>query len=604
MTRPVILLGIGAVLVVVLLGFTNTYNPNHAQIVFEGAFRILKGQVPFRDFAAPVGPLSFYLTAAVFKLFGVSYLSYILCAGLVNAAAACSAYLGTRWAFEDRRLALGAGVVTALWNQTFFIWPWYSEIAIAFTFAAFACLQAGFSGRLTRARAGAAAGALLACGVFTKQTAGGISLVAMCLYVAALGEWASLRAMVAAAAAAGASLTALFGWLAGGAFVRDFIVVPLSGGRVAPLPRSSYPVWGLISAAVFAGGLKLNGRRREWPLWAACAAAAGLSFVWRSTVLTDSTIPYTVYFCVPLAAAPFLEKPGRRALLLALTLIQLGDRMTSHGDTYFSWYFIGVQAALVVLALREERFQTLAAKVLGPRAAARLAEIAGPAIFAFLVFAAARDHLAMHWPAVRYFPLTGPAIMLVAVPASAALVRTVLRGATSRWMLAPAAALAAAAVFAALQTTDALLNRMMAVRPVGAAACGRSLWVDLPKLGGLRVCENTEREFREVGAILAALPASERPVLIVPEHHYLYAVIDQAPPFPFLWLDPGLTYRAGPETDARIIEAAKAVRTIVLTASDPRAFALEFPGFDAWLKREFEVRARPGGATLLSRRRS
>jgi hypothetical protein len=595
MTRPVVLLGIGAVLVVILLGLTNTYNPNHAQIVFEGAFRILKGQVPFRDFAAPVGPLSFYITAAVFSVFGVSYLSYILCAGLVNAVAACSAYLGARRAFDERGLALGAGVVTALWNQAFFIWPWYSEIAIAFTFAAFACLQAGFSGRWPRARAGAAAGALLAFGVFTKQTAGGVSLVALCLYAAALGEWACLRAMVAAAFVTGASLTALFGWLAGGAFVRDFIVMPLSGGRVAPIPRSSYPVWALISAAVFAGGVKLSGRRREWPLWAACAAAAGLSFVWRSTVLTDSTIPYTAYFCVPLAAAPFLEKPGRRALLLALTLIQLGDRMTSHGDTYFSWYFIGLQAVLVVLALREERFQSLAGKVIGPPGAERLARLAGPAIFGFLVFAAARYHAAMHWPALRRFPLTGPAIILLAVPAAAALAR--------RRLLAPAAVLAAAAAFAALQTGDAVLHTLRwTAQAAPVAACGQSRWVNLPRLTGLRVCENTEALFREIGAILAALPPSERPVLIVPEHHYLYAVIDQAPPFPFLWLDPGLTYRAGPETDARIIEAAKGVKTIVLTASDPRGFALEFPGFDAWMRREFEVRARPGGATVLTRR--
>jgi len=581
MKKDLIWIAAGAALVIMLLGLTNTYNSTHTQIVFEGAFRILKGQMPFRDFAAPVGPLSFYLLAGLFKAAGVSWLSFILFGALINAAAACAAYLAARRAFDDRRLALAVAATTALWHQAFIIWPWYGQASIAFTFAALAALQ----GRRSF-KAGAAAGVLLALGVFTKQTTGGISLVALALYLAALGEWACLRGLVAGAAAAGAALTALFGGLAGRAFVEDFILRPLTARRVAPLPGSAYPLWAVLSAAAFAAGVKLSRARREWPLWAACAGAAGLCFVWRSNTLMDATIPYTAYFCVPFAAAALLE-PRARALLLALTLIQIGDRLTSQTETYFFWYFVPFQAALLVEGLRGKLFQDFAGKAIG----SRLTALSAPALFGFLVFAAARFHLAFHWPLLRALPMIGPVLALASGAAAAALLYR------RHW--APAAALALVFAFAALQTADAVSRWTRGFAAAPASACGRTVWVDLPGLTGMRLCEDQARTYRELASILAA---SERPVLIVPEHHFLYAALDQAPPFPFLWLDRGLTYRPGPETDERLIAATREVRTIVLTASDPGAFAMEFPGFDAWMRREFVLRANPAGATVFARK--
>ena len=62
--------------------------PLDQSIVFDGGYRVASGQVIYRDFVAPSGPLVYWLQGAVFKLFGVSYRVYILTAAGYNALAA------------------------------------------------------------------------------------------------------------------------------------------------------------------------------------------------------------------------------------------------------------------------------------------------------------------------------------------------------------------------------------------------------------------------------------------------------------------------------------------------------------------------------------
>ena len=42
-------------------------------IIFEGAFRLSLGQIPFNDFGIPMGPISLMIPAVFFKLFGVNW---------------------------------------------------------------------------------------------------------------------------------------------------------------------------------------------------------------------------------------------------------------------------------------------------------------------------------------------------------------------------------------------------------------------------------------------------------------------------------------------------------------------------------------------------
>ena len=59
-------------------------------IVFDGAYRILSGQVPYKDFLIPIGPGVFCLQAIFFKLFGVNFTAYLLGAAIPNLLATAS----------------------------------------------------------------------------------------------------------------------------------------------------------------------------------------------------------------------------------------------------------------------------------------------------------------------------------------------------------------------------------------------------------------------------------------------------------------------------------------------------------------------------------
>jgi hypothetical protein len=47
-------------------------------ITFEGAYRLSLGQIPFKDFGSPVGPIAFIIPAVFFKLFGANLLEFQL----------------------------------------------------------------------------------------------------------------------------------------------------------------------------------------------------------------------------------------------------------------------------------------------------------------------------------------------------------------------------------------------------------------------------------------------------------------------------------------------------------------------------------------------
>ena len=44
-------------------------------IIWDGAYRLTQGLSPYTDFGIPVGPVSFYLPALFFYLFGASWLN-------------------------------------------------------------------------------------------------------------------------------------------------------------------------------------------------------------------------------------------------------------------------------------------------------------------------------------------------------------------------------------------------------------------------------------------------------------------------------------------------------------------------------------------------
>ena len=89
-----VLLGCGAALVLHFgrLGFM----PLDQSIVFDGAWRILSGQVPYRDFSTPSGVTPIVMQAPLFALLGPTWLAYCLHAAIVNGVFCVTVFLVLR----------------------------------------------------------------------------------------------------------------------------------------------------------------------------------------------------------------------------------------------------------------------------------------------------------------------------------------------------------------------------------------------------------------------------------------------------------------------------------------------------------------------------
>ena len=125
--------------------------PLDQSIVFDGAWRVSLGQVPFRDFIAPIGPISFFYQAFLFKIFGVGFNAYMLGGAILNGLAAMVVFVlvrmvdgaDGRWNLAK---AAGAGCATAVWFQAQMGTTYPDQVAM------FLCLVSMFlivlSGRL------------------------------------------------------------------------------------------------------------------------------------------------------------------------------------------------------------------------------------------------------------------------------------------------------------------------------------------------------------------------------------------------------------------------------------------------------------------------
>ncbi|HXV59888.1 MAG TPA: hypothetical protein VEK15_04275 [Vicinamibacteria bacterium] len=172
-------------------------------ILFDGGYRVALGQVPYRDFFIPTGPVPFWIQGLFFAGFGVSYGTYILHAAVINAAVALLALLWFRTVFPQSRLhGYFAAVLTAFWFYPPFGTPWFEQTAFFFHFAAMFLLVRSLAaanpswrslrmnrrGYLLLVAAGLADGLSFLC----KQNAG-LLAVAASLGVLGMGVSARLR---------------------------------------------------------------------------------------------------------------------------------------------------------------------------------------------------------------------------------------------------------------------------------------------------------------------------------------------------------------------------------------------------------------------------
>jgi hypothetical protein len=90
------------------------FMPLDSSIVFDGGWRMLSRQVPFRDFVAPNGLVPAVMQVPFFGLWGITWFAYALHASFVNGLFAVGAYALIRLATASRPSAVFFAAMSAL----------------------------------------------------------------------------------------------------------------------------------------------------------------------------------------------------------------------------------------------------------------------------------------------------------------------------------------------------------------------------------------------------------------------------------------------------------------------------------------------------------
>ncbi|HID32170.1 MAG TPA: hypothetical protein EYP24_02195, partial [bacterium (Candidatus Stahlbacteria)] len=103
-------------------------------IIFDGGYRILLGQVPYRDFYLPFGPVSLWLQGLFFKVLGVNYRAYLLHASILNLLFTLILFLFLKTLIKKDGLAVYTGTaIGAIFFYPQFGTPWFEQTTFFFT---------------------------------------------------------------------------------------------------------------------------------------------------------------------------------------------------------------------------------------------------------------------------------------------------------------------------------------------------------------------------------------------------------------------------------------------------------------------------------------
>ncbi len=175
---------------------------NDQSMIFDGAWRLLQGQVPYRDVLFPFLPLTFVVQALFFKMFGVDFSTTVLSAAMLNAAAGLFVALTIDRVLPRRRVvAICAGLATDCWFLAPFGTLWLEQTAFFFSLVAlFLILEAELSMGPRAYWLCALGGLLAALSVLSKQNAGLLFcpvLAGMTVISRWREPWAALRRLSA-----------------------------------------------------------------------------------------------------------------------------------------------------------------------------------------------------------------------------------------------------------------------------------------------------------------------------------------------------------------------------------------------------------------------
>ncbi|MFH2203040.1 MAG: hypothetical protein ABIJ96_07995 [Elusimicrobiota bacterium] len=559
-------------------------------IIFDGSYRMLCGQIPWRDFYAPFGPFLFGAQALIFSVMGPSYLAYVTFASILNAAITGIFLAYAHRLSRDRWFYLAAAMVTAIWSLPMHRgYPWYEHGAFLFVHLALWPLLTS-SPRKNNIWPAVIAGLAIAGAYYVKQSVGAVGGLVLTLYLLQLDSWKRACWFIGGGALGFAALTGC--WVALGgvdAVFRYTFLLPLTMGRHTGLIEPQMiPLW---LAFAFAGRFFL--KRNEWWLWIPTAFALAKCAVSRAISL---------YFFAPLLALAFTRRPRDRALLLSLSLIQYLAKLLSPNESYEFLMLIGAQllicseAAMIWLAAHREKIRQLIGL-----SDARFARASLLAVFLYALFVGIRYGLlrkiTLAW---LWVPVVGPAFGIAALLVGTACLlafrdarkRAPRSGSAPPWLVGGAGILTIGVALFAFSQSLQVYRRKLSERHIDVSL----RQPDLDLLKHLYMESAVAASLEDVTAYLRALPPEAKTFFVYPDPAVLYALLGQPPPQPFVWFHPQLTYRKGEPDEPRLCGALRrnGVRTVIVRSRDPDTTLSAIPCLAQWLDTTFSMETRFG----------
>jgi hypothetical protein len=281
-------------------------------MIFDGGWRILQGQTPYKDFFAPFGPVTFWIQAAFFRIFGVNWSAMVAAACVLSSVATLSTIRTCRLLTGGSRIvALAAGLWMAVCLQAPFGTLWLEQTAMFFDVLALqAVVESLYAPRGRRVMWQLAAGLLLAAAVLSKQNYG-LFFVPVALAVAAAPDLADWRrvwrspAAIVLGLASGIAVFVVWLWVFSDphSFIQRSLVLATEIGRSRLKPKTLVEVvWldifpnryqvDLLGVVFGALALLAASSRRRMADWQELAppAATAILLPWFRTLTQASTL--------------------------------------------------------------------------------------------------------------------------------------------------------------------------------------------------------------------------------------------------------------------------------------------------------------------------
>ncbi|HVS97743.1 MAG TPA: hypothetical protein VHE54_14715 [Puia sp.] len=173
---------------------------------WEGAYRMSRGQLPFRDFGIPLGGMYWVIPAIFFRIFGPAMITLVKAQVFINIVSGLAFRSILRSLAVNPGIRLASVLLFCLSYSFFNFWPWYNHsvivyelIGLAFLFRWLRDEHASDGGRYRIAwLAGAAF--FIVCSFLTKQDGGGLAFALGCWILAVDGilrrSWKGLAAFI------------------------------------------------------------------------------------------------------------------------------------------------------------------------------------------------------------------------------------------------------------------------------------------------------------------------------------------------------------------------------------------------------------------------